>query len=138
MMRYTCRKKAAGLLFFVDMTERKETSLEKRSLITFQVRRKVNPSLTIFQTFHQTWRYFTFQKQPPDVFCKKRCSQKFRKNKSKNLYQSHFFNKVTDHRLATLLKKRLWHRCFLVNFCKISKNTFSKNLLIVAICIVLF
>ena len=27
-------------------------------------------------------------------------------------------------RPATLLKKRLWHRCFLVNFCQISKNTF--------------
>ena len=25
---------------------------------------------------------------------------------------------------ATLLKKRLWHRCFPVNFAKISKNTF--------------
>ena len=27
-------------------------------------------------------------------------------------------------RPVTLLKKRLWHRCFPVNFCKISKNTF--------------
>ena len=25
---------------------------------------------------------------------------------------------------ATLLKKRLWHRCFSVNFCEISKKTF--------------
>ena len=32
--------------------------------------------------------------------------------------------KVADLRLATLLKKRLWHRCFPVNFA-ISKNTFS-------------
>ena len=28
-------------------------------------------------------------------------------------------------RPATLLKKRLWGRCFPVNFCKISKNTYS-------------
>ena len=28
-------------------------------------------------------------------------------------------------RPATLLKKRLWDRCFPVNFCKISKNTYS-------------
>ena len=28
-------------------------------------------------------------------------------------------------RPATLLKKRLWHRCFAVKFCKISKKTFS-------------
>ena len=25
---------------------------------------------------------------------------------------------------ATLLKKRLWHRCFSCKFCEISKNTF--------------
>ena len=25
---------------------------------------------------------------------------------------------------ATLLKKRLWYRCFPMNFCEISKNTF--------------
>ena len=30
-------------------------------------------------------------------------------------------------RPATLLKKRLWHRCFPVNFSEISKNTFFKE-----------
>ena len=34
------------------------------------------------------------------------------------------FNKVVGLRAATSLKNRLWHRCFPVNFCKISKNTF--------------
>ena len=33
-------------------------------------------------------------------------------------YQSFFFNKVTSPRLATLFKKRIWHRCFPVNFAK--------------------
>ena len=32
--------------------------------------------------------------------------------------QSLFFNKVAGLRPATLLKKRLWHRCFSVNFAK--------------------
>ena len=36
----------------------------------------------------------------------------------KHLYQSVFFNKVADLRPATLLKKRLWHRCFPVNFAQ--------------------
>ena len=36
----------------------------------------------------------------------------------KQLYQRLFFNKVADLRPATLLKKRLWHRCFPVNFVK--------------------
>ena len=42
----------------------------------------------------------------------------------KNLHQSLFFNKVVGLRPATLLNKRLWCRCFPVNFCKIFKSTF--------------
>ena len=39
--------------------------------------------------------------------------------------QSLFFNKVAGLASATLLKKRLWHSCFPVNFCEGSKNNFS-------------
>ena len=52
----------------------------------------------------------------------RRCSIKicvlenFAKFTGKHLCQSLFFNKVAGLRLATLFKKRLWHRCFLVNF----------------------
>ena len=42
----------------------------------------------------------------------------------KRLYQSLFFNKVAGHRPATLLKKRLWHRCFPVNFAKFLRTPF--------------
>ena len=35
-----------------------------------------------------------------------------------HLCQSLFFNKVAGLRPATLLRKRLWHRCFSVNFVK--------------------
>ena len=45
----------------------------------------------------------------------------FTKITRKRLCQSLFFNKVGA---ATLLKKRLWHRCFFCEFCEISKNTF--------------
>ena len=34
----------------------------------------------------------------------------------KQMCQSLIFNKVANLRPETLLKKRLWHRCFLVNF----------------------
>ena len=69
------------------------------------------------------------------VFCVKRCFNKFQKIRRENLCQS--------CRPATLLKKRPWHRCFSVNFvncnfikkeslaqvfscefCQISKNNF--------------
>ena len=43
-----------------------------------------------------------------------------------------FFNKVVDLQHATLLKKRLWHRCFFCEFCEISKNTFFNRIHLVA------
>ena len=45
---------------------------------------------------------FKVQKQPPEVFCEKRCC-------------------------STLLKKRLWHRCFPVNFAKFPRTPFLQN-----------
>ena len=52
------------------------------------------------------------------VLCKKVFFRNFTKFTGKHLYQSLFFNKVADLRPTTLLKKRLWHRCFPVNFVK--------------------
>ena len=40
------------------------------------------------------------------------------------MYQSLFFNKVAGFRPATLLKKRLWHRCFPMNFPKFLRTPF--------------
>ena len=45
----------------------------------------------------------------------------------KHLYQSFFFNKVVDLRPETLLKKRLWHICFPVNFAKFLRTRFLQN-----------
>ena len=43
------------------------------------------------------------------------------------LCQSLFFNKVAGLRPATLLKKSLWHRCFLVKFAKFLRTPFLQN-----------
>ena len=52
----------------------------------------------------------------------------FVKFTGKHLYQSFFFNKVAAGlRPATLLKKRLWHRCFPLNFAKFLKTPFLQN-----------
>ena len=62
-----------------------------------------------------------------------RCSMKkgvlrnFTKFTGKHLCQSLFFNKVAGLRPATLLKKRLWHRCFPVNFVKFLRTPFLQN-----------
>ena len=45
----------------------------------------------------------------------------------KYLCKSLFFNKVAGLRPATLLKKRLWHRCFLVNFEKFLRISLLQN-----------
>ena len=54
----------------------------------------------------------------PEVFCKTGVLENFTKFTGKHLCQSLFLNKVADLRPATLLKKRLWHRCFPVNSVK--------------------
>ena len=62
-----------------------------------------------------------------------RCSIKnsvlrnFTKFTGKHLRQSLFFNKVVGLRLATLLKKRLWHRCFPLNFAKFLRISFLQD-----------
>ena len=60
----------------------------------------------------------------PEVFSKKGVLRNFTKFTGKHLCQSLFFNKVAGLRLATLLKKRLWYRCFPVNFVKFLRTPF--------------
>ena len=59
----------------------------------------------------------------PKMLCKKCGLGNFAKFTGKHLCQSLFFNKVAG-RPATLLKKRLWHRCFPVKFAKFLRTTF--------------
>ena len=70
-----------------------------------------------------TWIYYK-QKQPPEVFCKKGVLQTFAKFTGKHLCQSLFFNNVEGLMPAKLLKRRLWHRCFPVNFAKFWRTPF--------------
>ena len=59
---------------------------------------------------------------------KKGVLKNFVKFTGKHLCQSPFFNnKVEDLRPATLLKKRLWQRCFPVNFRKFLRTPFLQN-----------
>ena len=62
----------------------------------------------------------------------RRCSIKkgvlrnFAKFTGKHLCQSFFLNKL-QARPVTLLRKRLWHRCFLVNFAKFLRTPSLRN-----------
>ena len=60
----------------------------------------------------------------------RRCSaktsvlRKFAKFTGRHTCWSLFLNKVAGLRPATLLKKRLWHTCFPVNFAKFLRTPF--------------
>ena len=58
------------------------------------------------------------------MFYKKVAIRNLTKFTGKDLCQSLFFNKVAGLRPATLLKKRLWYRCFPVNFVKFLRTPF--------------
>ena len=58
---------------------------------------------------------------------KKYVPRNFTKFIGKHLCQSPFFNKVARLRSATLLKKRLWHRCFPMNFVKFLRIPFLQK-----------
>ena len=70
------------------------------------------------------------------TFCQKGVLRNFAKFTGKHLCQSLFLNKVAGLRkfnkaavaVAVLLKKRLWHRCFPVNFAKFLRTLFLKNI----------
>ena len=64
------------------------------------------------------------QNQQPEVFCKKFVFINFAKFTGKHLCQGLFFNKAPDLRPIVLLKKRLWHRRFPVNFTKFLRTPF--------------
>ena len=63
----------------------------------------------------------------------RRCSTRkgvlrnFAKFTGKDLCQGLFFNKATGLRPATLLKKKLWRKCFPVNFVKFLRAPFFQN-----------
>ena len=58
---------------------------------------------------------------------KKRVLRNFAKFTGKHLCQSLFFSRVAGQRPVTSLKKRLWHRCFLVNIAKFIRTPFLKE-----------
>ena len=62
---------------------------------------RVNLSCEVWNSLHRSSR--------PEVFCKKGILKKFSEFTGKHQCQSLFFNKVAG-------KKRLWYRCFPVNF----------------------
>ena len=68
----------------------------------------------------------TVRSSRPEVFCKKGVLRNFAKLTEKHVCQSLFFNKVAGLTPATLLKMRLWHSGFPVNFAKFLRTFFYR------------
>ena len=71
--------------------------------------------------------FLWFKKQPPEVFFKKGVLENFTKFTEKHLCWSLFLIMLQAFRPATLLKERLWHMCFPVNFAKFWRKSFLQN-----------
>ena len=80
---------------------------------------------------HQKTRYFFIfseaiieKEAVVQRYSVKNVLKNFAKFTGKHLCQSLFFNKVAGRRPATLLKKRLWRKCFPGNFAKFLRKPF--------------
>ena len=60
-------------------------------------------------------------------FIKKDVFKNFSKFRGKTLRQNLVFDEVVGLRPVTLLKKRLWHKCFPVNFAKFLRTPFLQD-----------
>ena len=72
------------------------------------------------------WWEINFRSNHSRCSVKKGVLKNFSKSTGKHLCQS-LFNKVAGLRSATLLKRRLWHRCFPVNFAKFLRTPFCTD-----------
>ena len=73
------------------------------------------------------------KKQPLQRFCKKGVLKKFHKIHLKTPVSESLFNRVSGLRPASLLKKRLQHRCFQVNFAKFLRTPFLQNTSVISL-----
>ena len=68
------------------------------------------------------------QKQPPEVFCKKRCSLEFRKFHRKTPVLESLFNNFAGLQAWNFIKKILQHWCFPMKFAKFLRTPILKNI----------
>ena len=103
---------------------------------------KITPLCCSFSTFldSQLGSAVLWRSSRPVMFREKGVLRNFSKFTGKHLCQVVFFNKVAGPECAMLLKKRLWHSYFPVNFAKFLRASFLTKslwlLLLIVICIV--
>ena len=82
----------------------------------------------IYSTLFNFILYLTCHRSSHQMYSiRKSVLMNFAKLTGKDKCQSPFLNKVAGLRPASLLKKRLWHRRFPVNFAKFLRTSFLQN-----------
>ena len=72
----------------------------------------------------RSWKVFSYKNQRRRCFIIKVVLKISQNSPKKKQYQSFFFNKVAG---PTFLKKKIWHRCFPVNFPKFLRTPFLQK-----------
>ena len=85
------------------------------------------PTDIVFMILHQSNVLILSRNSRQMCSVRKGILRNFTKFTGKHLCQSIFLNKVAGVRPATLLKKRLWHRCFPVSFAKFVRTLFLQD-----------
>ena len=78
-----------------------------------------------YQLAHCIRTILALPKQPPEVFCRKSCSQKFRNIHREILVLECLFNKIAGLQVS---RKRLQHRCFPGNIAKVLRTPILKKI----------
>ena len=115
---------------FTVQWENKDLNESKDLKMIADVINLVYRALTVFILTDVVYRIFRSSR--PEVFCKKGVLKSFAKFTEKHLCKSLFLNKVADQWPATLFKKRLWNRCFPVDFAKFLRLFFFRTPLMAA------
>ena len=121
----SCRAKNAPKLSSINLKYR--ICKMKQYLIYILMIKNLN-ILAILRTFlnltkKELWKTLHQQKQQSEVLYNKGFLKNFVNFTGKHPCQSLFWNKF----ITTLLKKRLWHRCFSVKFANFLRTSFLYN-----------
>ena len=119
--------------FYLQRSRSKNINIKKISIINYGV--CLTPD-EIFEPFVEisndltmnSVAYLKMQKQSSRGVVYKKVFLEISQNSQENTCaEVSFLIKLQVSRLATLLKKRLWHRSFPVNFAKFLRTTFLQN-----------
>ena len=99
-------------------------SLQKRIFRILKMSfRNLSVKLFIFNLWRSILISVELRSSRSEVFCEKGLLNNFAKFTGKHKCQSLSFNKVARLRPATFLKKRLWYKCFPVNFAEFLRTS---------------